>query len=162
MKPRDCTPETAFHINESLAMDEASDRIKQIIDAKYEPANLDHVVQECKHLNKEEQSSLHHLLSQYEGLFDGTLGQWTEEPYDIKLKKDATPYHARAYPIPRAHEATLKHEVQRLCDIGVLKKVNRSEWAAPTFIIPKKDETCLLYTSPSPRDLSTSRIPSSA
>ena len=27
----------------------------------------------------------------------------------------------------------------RLCDIGVLKRVNRSEWAAPTFIIPKKD-----------------------
>ena len=25
-----------------------------------------------------------------------------------------------------------------------------------------KDDTCLLYTSPSPRDLSTSRMPSSA
>ena len=33
----------------------------------------------------------------------------------------------------------LRHEVERLCQIGVLKKVNRSEWAAPTFIIPKKD-----------------------
>ena len=28
-----------------------------------------------------------------------------------------------------------------LCKIGVLKKVNRSEWAAPTFLIPKKDKT---------------------
>ena len=27
---------------------------------------------------------------------------------------------------------------------------------------PKKDKGCLLYTSPSPRDLSTSRMPSSA
>ena len=26
----------------------------------------------------------------------------------------------------------------------------------------RKDSTCLLYTSPSPRDLSTSRMPSSA
>jgi len=33
----------------------------------------------------------------------------------------------------------LKAEVERLVKIGVLKKVNRSEWAAPTFIIPKKD-----------------------
>ena len=32
-------------------------------------------------------------------------------------------------------------EVDRLCQIGVLKKVNRSQWAAPTFIIPKKDGT---------------------
>ncbi len=32
-------------------------------------------------------------------------------------------------------------EVDRLITLGVLKKVNRSEWAAPTFIIPKKDGT---------------------
>ena len=30
-------------------------------------------------------------------------------------------------------------EVERLCQLGVLKKVNRSQWAAPTFVIPKKD-----------------------
>ena len=30
-------------------------------------------------------------------------------------------------------------EVQRLVNIGVLKKVNHSEWGAPSFIIPKKD-----------------------
>ena len=28
--------------------------------------------------------------------------------------------------------------------------------------VPEQDTTCLLYTSPSPRDLSTSRMPSSA
>ena len=39
------------------------------------------------------------------------------------------------------HVETLKNEVERLCKLGVLKKVNRSEWAAPTFIIPKKDGT---------------------
>ena len=32
-------------------------------------------------------------------------------------------------------------EVQRLCEARVLRKVNRSKWAAPTFIIPKKDGT---------------------
>ena len=32
-------------------------------------------------------------------------------------------------------------EVARLVELGVLKKVNRSEWAAPSFIIPKKDGT---------------------
>ena len=32
-------------------------------------------------------------------------------------------------------------EVERLCQLGVLKKVNRSQWAAPTFVIPKKDGT---------------------
>ena len=32
-------------------------------------------------------------------------------------------------------------EVECLWEIGVLKKVNRSEWAVPSFIIPKKDGT---------------------
>jgi hypothetical protein len=77
----------------------------------------------------------------YESLFDGTLGTWKGEDYNIELRSDATPYHARAFPIPRIHEQTLQHEVDQLCKIGVLKKVNRSEWAAPTFIIPKKDGT---------------------
>ena len=31
--------------------------------------------------------------------------------------------------------------MERLCRIGVLKKVNHSEWASPTFVIPKKDKT---------------------
>ena len=35
------------------------------------------------------------------------------------------------------------------------------EGAAPTGVLAG-DYTCLLYTSPSPRDLSTSRMPSSA
>ena len=35
----------------------------------------------------------------------------------------------------------MKIEVDRLCKLGVLKRVNRSEWAAPTFLIPKKDGT---------------------
>jgi hypothetical protein len=32
-------------------------------------------------------------------------------------------------------------EIQRLCDFGVLKGQADSEWALPTFIIPKKDNT---------------------
>jgi hypothetical protein len=61
------------------------------------------------------------------------------DQYDVELRPDAKPYHAKAYPIPKVHVNTLKMEVDRLCESGVLKKVNRSEWAAPTFIVPKKD-----------------------
>ena len=33
------------------------------------------------------------------------------------------------------------NEINRLVDIGVLKRQSLSEWAFPTFIIPKKDMT---------------------
>jgi hypothetical protein len=36
-------------------------------------------------------------------------------------------------------EAATRKEVERLCKIGVLRKINNSEWAAPTFIHPKKN-----------------------
>ena len=39
----------------------------------------------------------------------------------------------------KIHEATLKIELECLTKAGVLKKVNQSESAAPTFLIPKKD-----------------------
>ena len=76
-----------------------------------------------------------------EDLVDGTHGKWQHEPTDLELKPDAKPFHARPCPIPKCHSDTLRMEVDRLVEIGVLKQVNRSEWAAPLFITPKKDGT---------------------
>ena len=63
---------------------------------------------------------------------------WNGPDYKVELKPGVTPYHARAYPIPKVHERTLKMECDRLCKVGVLREINDSEWAAPCFIIPKK------------------------
>ena len=140
-KPIDASIETDYHIAEAMAVTEAADRIKSILDAKYVAADIEKVCSSQSHLEFQQQQKLLALLRKYEGLFDGTLGKWNEEPVKIELKEDATPYHARPFPIPRCHADTLKMEVERLVEIGVLKKVNRSEWAAPSFIIPKKDGT---------------------
>ena len=43
--------------------------------------------------------------------------------------------------LPKYAQETLKKEVNRLVDIGVLKRINDSQWAAPTFIIAKKNGT---------------------
>ena len=40
--------------------------------------------------------------------------------------------------MPKSLEKTTKKEITRLSDIGVLKKDHESEWAAPTFVQPKK------------------------
>ena len=63
----------------------------------------------------------------------------------IEVKEGATPYHARSY-TPKAYEQTLRLEVERLVKIGVLKRVNRSEWASPNFILPKKDKAARFIT----------------
>ncbi len=54
------------------------------------------------------------------------------------MKEGAKPYHGRPYPIAQIHKATLMKEINRLQGIGVLKRQSSSQWASPTFIIPKK------------------------
>ena len=141
MKSIDATLEDSFYISDSRCIDAATKRMKQILDAKYEPADLKEIVNSCTHLDNEQQQSLQLLLNKYSNLFDGTLGHWSGDDYNIELKEGAKPYHARAFPIPKVHEEKMKTECRRLCETGVLKEVNRSEWGAPTFIIPKKDQT---------------------
>ena len=62
-------------------------------------------------------------------------------PMDIELEADAEPHHAQPHPIPECHSNTLRMEVDRSVEIGVLKRVIRPEWAAPSFVIPEKDGT---------------------
>ena len=107
MKSRDATLEDSYYVHDSPCLVEAAERIKRILDAKYEPANLDEIVGSCTHLSEEEKEGLHSLLKKYESLFDGTLGTWKGEDYNIELWSDATPYHACAFPIPWIHEQTL-------------------------------------------------------
>ena len=62
------------------------------------------------------------------------------------MKDAAKPYHGRPYPIPHIHKAALMKEIDRLMGIGVLKRQSSSQWASPTFIIPKKDMTVRTIT----------------
>ena len=142
MKPQEgnCKREH-FFIQDPPSVQQSSERLTNILDAKYKKADLDDVTSTIENLNRLEQKQLNRLLTDYESLFDGTLGRWTGDPYKIQLKDNVEPYHAKPFPVPHAYEATLKTEIERLVKIGVLKKVNRSEWAAPSFIIPKKDQT---------------------
>ena len=109
MKNRDATRHTSFFVaKESVHVADATDRIRQILDAKYEPANLEEVAKANPELNKKQQDLLLTLLRKYSSLFDGTIGKWKGKPYDIELKPGVSPYHARSYPIPKAYENTFQ------------------------------------------------------
>ena len=81
------------------------------------------------------------LLIKYEELFDGTLSDFKTDPISLKLKKDAKPYHGRPNPIPYSQLKVFKKEVERLVEMGALKRQSESEWRSPTFIIPKNRKT---------------------
>jgi hypothetical protein len=64
------------------------------------------------------------------------------EPIHLQLiVPNCKPIHARAYIVPRSVEQQLRYskEIVRLVDIGVLEEDYSSEWASPSFAIPKKN-----------------------
>ncbi len=91
----------------SLAMEpqstqDATQRATLILDAKYFKADLQSVVRDnCKHLSANQQKKLMQLLKKYESLFDGTLGDWKTKPVSFQLKESVSPYHSRAFPVPK-------------------------------------------------------------
>ena len=115
--------------------------MKRILDAKYTKANNKIITESSIHIDPQERNELYTLSKKYECFFDGNLGTWHGKPYDIKLKPDVEPYHVKTFPVTRIHEIPFIQELEWLEYIKVIKKVNRSQWGAPTFIIPKKDST---------------------
>ena len=126
-------------VMESYQVQDLTQRMNRILDADYHKADINKVTAEAAHLTPEEQKQLNFLLKRYEYLFDGKLGKWNAKPVDFELKPGIKPYHAKPFPIPQSLEAPTKKECERLCQIGVLRKINHSEWAAPTFIHPKSN-----------------------
>jgi hypothetical protein len=96
--------------SESPAAVKATERMKQILEAKYEQVDIKNVVAGCKHLSTTEQQQLFAVLNRFQSLFDGTLGHWKYEHYDITLQPNVKPYHTRPYPIPKICKASLKIE----------------------------------------------------
>jgi hypothetical protein len=112
--------------------------VVEILDAKYEKADLPAIIREnCSNLTASDREKLLSVLLKFEPLFNDTLGDWKLWPVPFELKEGMKPYHGRPYPIPHKHKAVLVKEIKQLCDIGVLEWQPSSRWASPTFIIPK-------------------------
>ena len=88
-------------------------------------------------------------------LVDRRTGELTSEGSAVVLR--ALRIKAELLAIP-ADISALRDDIQGTVRFGIIGTTGR--WLVPALLAALKD--CLLYTSPSPRDLSTSRMPSSA
>jgi Aspartyl protease len=102
-KPVDAMIDTDYHIAESMAVEDTTEQIRKILDAKYQATNLEKVCLAQSHLKYQQQRKLFDLLSKFSNLFNGTLGKWNQDPIKLELKEGATPYNAQPFPIPKCH-----------------------------------------------------------
>ena len=140
------TVKSIYHATVNPTVVEAEERQARILDADYSKKDIDQFVTELKHLDTDEQSMLSRLLHQYPVLFGGGLGKLDIPPIDLQLNPGSVPYHARAFPIPQALYGLTKKEMDRLTGINVFEKNSDSEWAAPTFVQPKKTKDVRILT----------------
>ena len=104
-----------------ISMELATQNAVKILDANYTKADLQALVTNCTQLNSIDKNKLLGLLKKFEPLFDGILGHWRTKPVSFQLKDGVTPYHGRAFQIPKVHKDVIMKQIQRLCDLGVLE-----------------------------------------
>src|SRR6056300_800683 len=124
----------ATGIEEPASTKAAVERVSQILDAKYAPVAPEQILENSPHLSEEQKRSLKPILYKHIRLFDGTLGKWKGFQHKLELRDP------NAKPVK--NKATLMVEIRRLCKIGVLRKVNNSEYQSPI----RKDETVRFIT----------------
>ena len=73
-KEQDATVLDSYFVKDPQAVEDRATRVKEILEAKYEPADLEKICSSYDHLIAEQQQKLLTLLRKYDELFDGTLG----------------------------------------------------------------------------------------
>ena len=90
------------------------------------------------------------LQAEFTELFKDGLGHCTKAKESLVLKPNATPVFRRARPVPYAARAEVESELDRLIDLGVIKPIEHTNWAAPIVMLKKpngKSRLCVDYST---------------
>ena len=80
---------------------------------------------------------LNKLLRQYKAVFEKKDGVMKHFKAHIDVDPEAQPVFNKPRPVPYALKPLVEEELVRLEREGIIKKINRAEWAAPTVNVPK-------------------------
>ncbi|KAG7372944.1 reverse transcriptase RNA-dependent DNA polymerase [Nitzschia inconspicua] len=106
----------------------------------YRKVEISTLVAKQTHLETTQQEDLLKVLKQFDQLFSGKIGHYTKRKFHIDLVEDATPFHCKQpYPVPLVDRETVKAELERQVDLGLLERVYESEWGMPMFATKKSD-----------------------
>ena len=95
--------------------------------------------EEILHIERKGGNSLERLLKQYKTVFADGYGEMTPFKAHITLKDDVAPIFHKARLVPYSLREKVDKELDKQVGAGILKKVERSEWASPVVIVPKPD-----------------------
>ena len=100
---------------EALILKEAEDCQKKIIYANFKAVGINAKVAVMGNLNDKQKQSLNETLKKFPKLKSEGLGTVDIEPVHLELKPGATPFHSRAYPVPKAYEILIRKVSNQFC-----------------------------------------------
>ena len=84
--------------------------------------------------------SLQQLLSEYQEVFTPSLGKLRGTQVQFDLKPGSNPVFHKARSVPYALKPRIEAELKRLEEVGIIEKVNSSDWASPTIFQRTMDQ----------------------
>ena len=85
------------------------------------------------------------------------------EVYTVAAPNGELAFHISSDDLGRVHYSVSDQDTPVINDSRLgFAFANAANFTDALSVLPGESDSCLLYTSPSPRDLSTSRMPSSA
>ena len=95
------------------------------------PSTIDcNVIEKCDR-------DLQRVLDQYPAVFSPGLGLCTKVKARLLLKEDAVPKFVKPRPVPFSRMEAVDKELHRLEDLGIITRVDHSEWATPIVVLQK-------------------------
>lgn len=79
------------------------------------------------------------MKSKYPNLFESNGEPIEKFEIDINLLESAKPMFQKAYSVPYAIENEVKSEIDRLVEVGVLEKIEHSQWGSPLVVVRRGD-----------------------
>ena len=92
-----------------------------------------------QHLSNTQKEQMERLLKEFEDLFQGRVGNYRGNNIKFELKPGIQPFYSKPYSIPVSLLQLTKDAIQEMIEQGVLREAQEdTNWAAPTFCVPKK------------------------
>jgi len=107
-KDGDASTKEVYYVADSDPVEDTAHRVKRILDAKCDKADIEKISEEQAELDKQQREQQAVILCKYKALFDGQLGRWHGQEVKLELQEGAKTYHACAYNTPQCHIQTLK------------------------------------------------------
>ena len=85
------------------------------------------------------------LKGSFPEVFSAGLGKCTKIKAKFELKENTRPIFRKKRNVPFAATEEINKELDRLVNMGILSKVEFSEWAAPTVYIRKKSREIRVF-----------------